>query len=86
MLSHLRLPGFTICPQGEIVPATRERLLDLYYGIVKKDTDAVSFGWLPARQGAAATRQEVAKQHEVQSVPLCSRAETATACPVCTLA
>lgn len=26
---------------GEIVPATRERLLDLYYGIVKKDTDAV---------------------------------------------
>ena len=33
--------------QGEIVPATRERLLDLYYGIVKKDTDAVSAAGLP---------------------------------------
>lgn len=27
--------------QGEIVPATRERLLDLFYGVNRKDTDAV---------------------------------------------
>ena len=26
---------------GDIVPATRERLLDLFYGVARKDTDAV---------------------------------------------
>lgn len=34
--------------QGEIVPATRERLLDLFYGVNRKDTDAVRIMWCAA--------------------------------------
>ncbi len=38
---------------GEIVPATRERLLDLFYGVAKKDTDTVCLVLLPVQPGSA---------------------------------
>lgn len=34
-------PAGPVWAQGEIVPATRERLLDLFYAVNRKDTDAV---------------------------------------------